>query len=241
MVFHMLTGSGRTMEWLTHFNKIADKEGFIVVYLEGYEASWADGSNLYAADENRINDVAFVAALIDKLASEYTIDTERIYATGFSNGGFMVQRLGCELSNKITAIATVGATLSTNAFNACNPRKPMAVLMINGTDERNGPWEGNSDYASVSNTINYWRKHNSCSDALEVLQLPDIKNDGTFVKRDTYKDCVGGSTVVLYTIVGGGHTWASGNQAVQLWGLGGKINQDIDASQVIWSFFQEQQ
>ena len=74
-----------------------------------------------------------------------------------------------------------------------------------------------------------------------MLQLPDIKNDGTFVKRVTYKECVGDGTVILYTIVGGGCTWASGNQAVQLLGLRSKTNQDIDASQVVWSFFQEQQ
>ena len=65
LVFHMLTGSGRTMEWITHFNKVAEQKGFIVVYPEGYKASWAEGANLYAADQDQINDIAFVSALID--------------------------------------------------------------------------------------------------------------------------------------------------------------------------------
>jgi polyhydroxybutyrate depolymerase len=240
LVFHMLTGSGKTTQWLTNFNNIAEQEGFIVVYPEGYKASWAEGSNLYAADQNQINDVVFTSELMDKLMRDYAIIPNQIYATGFSSGGLMVQRLGCELSDRITAIATVGATFSKNIIKNCNPQMPLPILMINGTDDRGVPWEGDSDYVSVPETVEYWIKQNSCSNVPGKIQMPDINADGTTVIHDAYTECLEDSSVNLYTIVGGGHTWPRGSQLVQLWGLNGTISQDIDASQAIWTFFQEQ-
>ncbi|KAA3648677.1 MAG: hydrolase [Chloroflexi bacterium] len=240
LVFHMLTASGKTTEWLTGFNEIAEREGFIVVYPEGYKNSWAEGSNLYAADQDQINDVGYISALIDKLMGEYVIDANQIYATGFSSGGLMVQRLGCELSDRISAIASVGATLSTNSFESCNPQQPLPVLMIHGTEDHGVPWQGDSNYLSVPDTIEFWSKHNGCGDILEKTQLPDIKEDGTTVKIDAYTGCLENSSVNLYTIYEGGHTWPGGNQAVQLWGLNGRISQDLNASQTVWAFFQQQ-
>lgn len=73
LVFHMLTASGRTSEWLTHFNQIAEQEGFIVVYPDGYKSSWAEGRHLYAADQEQIDDVAFVSALLDELNVHYAL------------------------------------------------------------------------------------------------------------------------------------------------------------------------
>lgn len=85
--FHMLTGSGKTMQWLTHFNKIAEEEGFIVVYPEGYKGSWSEGSLLYAADQNQINDVLFISELMNELVDDYSIDPNKIFLVGFSSGG----------------------------------------------------------------------------------------------------------------------------------------------------------
>ena len=240
MVFHMLTGSGKTTEWLTHFNQIAEKEGFIVVYPEGYKASWAEGSNLYAADQNQINDVLFTSELLDQLASEYAIDPNQIFVTGFSSGGFMAQRLGCEMSDRITAIATVGATLSRNIIEKCDPQRPLPVLMIHGTEDRGVPWEGDSDYVSVPDGVTFWVNQNSCNQTATHSNVPDSKDDGTKVEYDKYSGCLENSNVILYTIIGGGHSWPSGSQMVQLWGLNGNISQDIDASRVIWDFFEQQ-
>lgn len=240
IVFHMLTGSGRTVEWLTHFNTIADREGFIVVYPDGYKASWAEGSGLYAADQEHVNDVLFTSTLIDKLAKEYAIDTNRVYATGFSSGGFMVQRLGCELSDKVTAIATVGATLSKNVLLNCDSQAPLPVLMINGTADQGVQWNGTLEYLSVGETTQFWVNKNGCTPDPEKRQLPNTQDDDTVIEQNVYADCTESNRVMLITILGGGHTWPGGNQAVQLWGLNGKISQDIDASQMIWSFFKGQ-
>lgn len=240
LVFHMLTASGKTAEWLTHFNKLADQEGFIVVYPEGYKASWAEGSQLYAADQANVNDVYFISTLIDQLSTQYTLDSQRIYATGFSSGGLMVQRLACELSDKITAIATVGATLTENSFKNCQPQEPLPVLMINGNDDMGVPWQGTPDYVPIPEAAAFWATQNGCKNTPETDRMPDQIEDGTLVEKDVYQDCSTKKPVILYRVLGGGHTWPGGNQAVQLWGLNGKINQDIDASWEIWSFFSNQ-
>ncbi len=239
LALHMLTGSGRTMQWITHFNAIAEQQGFIVVYPDGYKASWAEGSNLYAADQAHIDDAAFIDELINSIEDQYAINRNQIFATGFSSGGLMVQRLGCEMADRFSAIAIVGATLPQNVFEDCSPQEPLPVLMIHGSDDHGVPWNGNLEYTSVPATIEFWATHNECNSKPAKEQELDLVGDGTHIERDTYVDCQENATVVLYSIIGGGHTWPGGNKPAQLWGLNGKISANMDASTVIWEFFEQ--
>ena len=237
LAFHMLSVSGRTMQWITHFNAIAEEQGFIVVYLDGYKTSWAEGSNLYAADQAQIDDVKFVSVLIDSIEDQYAIDSSQIFATGFSSGGLMVQRLGCEMADRFAAIAVVGATLPKNIFEECNPQEPLSVLMIHGSDDHSVPWNGNSDYTSVIETMAFWIRQNECNGTPEMVQEVDLAGDDTHVERAIYVDCRQNASVALYLIINGGHTWPGGNNPAQLWGLNGRISANMDASAAIWEFF----
>lgn len=238
VAFHMYTGSGRSMQWLTHLNKIADQEGFMVVYPDGYKASWADGSDQFPADQDGIDDFAFVAALLDKLQEDYAVDASRIYSTGFSNGGFLAQRLACEMPDRFAAVATVGAVLSRAVIADCLPERPTAFMMINGIDDHGVPWDGDQEYTSVTDTVAHWAQVNACPTEADTRSEPDAVEDGTRIERSVYSPCQGEAEVVLYSISGSGHTWPGGSKPVQLWGLNGRISQDMDASQVIWDFFQ---
>jgi polyhydroxybutyrate depolymerase len=236
IALHMYSGTARTMQWTSLLNPAADENHFIVVYPEGYKFSWAEGSNEFAADQENIDDVAFISTLIDQLNSDYSITPGRIYAVGFSSGGLMVQRLGCELSGKIQGIATVGATLSNNMLEKCQPENPISVLMIHGTADQGVPYQGNGLYASVHETIHLWNNHNHCQAIAEETTLSDQFDDDTTVTRTSYTGCID-SQVALFTIEGGGHTWPGGSDAAQLWGLNGKISKEISASQIILTFF----
>jgi polyhydroxybutyrate depolymerase len=228
------------MEWLTHFNQIADENGFIVVYPEGYKSSWADGSGLFPADLDYIDDVALTLALVDELKSQYNLDETRIYATGFSNGGFFVQRLACEATDRLAAIATVGASLATDTLNACAPNGTIPVLMINGMDDPSVAWYGSPESTPVAVTAAFWSIVNGCDQKPSLTAQPDLIDDGTHVHSEHYSNCQSDVEVILYAIEGGGHAWPMGNKAVQLWGLfNGRISQQMDASQVIWEFFQK--
>lgn len=102
-------GSGRKMAGFTGFNRLADREGFMVAYPDGVEKHWNDGRDLarYRAQRENIDDVGFIAHLMDTLEKDYPVDPGRIYVTGASNGALMSYRLACELTDRIAAIAPV--------------------------------------------------------------------------------------------------------------------------------------
>ena len=93
---------------LSHWNRLADENGFIVVYPwgAGYPRKW---ETFDAADPDLERDVRFISELIDKLQSAYNIDRARIYANGLSNGGGMAFVLSCTLSERIAAVGMVAA------------------------------------------------------------------------------------------------------------------------------------
>jgi polyhydroxybutyrate depolymerase len=124
LAFH----GGGTHDWsmpgLTHFDPLADREGFLVAYPDGLDRSWNDGRGMSAAD-----DVAFVRAVIEDIERSHDVDPRRIYATGISNGGFFSNKLACDLSDKIAAVASVAATMPEKLVSACKPSRPVSVTL----------------------------------------------------------------------------------------------------------------
>src|SRR5690242_21949446 len=117
----------------THLNRVADEHHFLVVYPDGYHEQWGDGRGQTPAERDGVDDVAFIATLIETLHTQLTIDARRIYATGISNGGFFSLRLGCLLATKIAAIAPVAATLPAILIAVPPAERPVPLLMIHGT------------------------------------------------------------------------------------------------------------
>jgi polyhydroxybutyrate depolymerase len=238
------------MEELTlrGLNRLSDKEGFIVVYPDGIEKHWNDGrENVnYRAHREKIDDVGFISALIDHLAKQYHTDVKRVYATGVSNGAMMSFRLACELSEKISAVAPVAGSMPENMPSKCTPSRPIPVLMISHTEDPLVPWGGGEirfglrrfgRVLSVGETVTFWATHNQCSSPPNITWGPDKDSkDGTRVRKESYHPCRESSEVVLYAIEGGGHTWPGGDQYLPEWIIG-KTSRDIDANEVIWSFF----
>jgi polyhydroxybutyrate depolymerase len=244
-------GTGMILLTRKGFNKLADKDGFIMVYPDGIELNWNDGrmdeeANDRAHREN-IDDVGFLSALIDSMIKDYNIDPKRVYVTGISNGAIMSYRLACELSDKITAIAPVDGNIPNLLFPECSPSEPVSVLSINNTDDPLVPFEGGYIYGirkinlgkvlSVNESIEFWVNRNKCSVTPVVTEEPDMDpKDGTRVTRKQYVNGIEGTEVILYAVDGGGHTWPGGFQYLPA-GIIGKTCRDFDANEVIWSFF----
>jgi len=256
IVLHGRGANGASMIILTHkgFNKMADNDGFIIVYPDGIELNWNDGrmdeeANDRAHREN-INDVGFISALIDSMINDYNIDPKRVYVTGISNGAIMSYRLACELSDKITAIAPVDGNIPIMLFPECSPSRPVSVLAINNTDDPLVPFQGGEIYGqfhriklgkvlSVYESIGFWVIRNGCSVTPVEAEEPDRDpKDGTKVTMKQYRNDIEGTEVVLYTVEGGGHTWPGGVQYLPAWIIG-KTSRDFDANEVIWSFFKK--
>ena len=250
IVLHGGGGTGEGMVKLTQegFNRLSYKEGFIVVYPDGIEKHWNDGrENMsYRAYREKIDDVGFISALIDHLAKEYNIDIKRVYVTGISNGAIMSFRLGCELSEKIAAIALVAGSMPENMHSQCSPSTSLSVLIISNTSDPLVPWGGGEirlglrrfgKVLSVPETVKFWSTHNQCSSPPNIFWEPDRDpKDGTRVRKELYNQCREGTQVVLYVIEGGGHTWPGGHQYLPEWIIG-KTSRDMDANEVIWDFF----
>jgi len=243
-------GDGKRAEKFTLMSQQSDKDGFILVYPDAIEGHWNDGRgvNKYRSHREDIDDVGFISVLIDVLAEDYNIDMKRVYVTGSSNGGLMSNRLACELTDRITAIAPVIGSIAENIAARCPPTRPIPVLMINGTNDPMVPWEGQyvrfgrknlGKILSIPDTVNFWVSHNGCSPMPEITWESDIDpEDGTRVRKIVYGKCKDGVEVVLYEIQGGGHTWPRSPRYLPKF-IFGKTSQDIDANQTIWRFFKK--
>jgi polyhydroxybutyrate depolymerase len=241
LAFHGGRGTPERMLSLTNFNQVADRESFIVVYPAGYDRTWADSRNELPAAKKGIDDIGFVSKLIDKLVRDYEVDPKRVYATGISNGGNFSQRLGCELADKITAIGVVAAGMPTNLANTCKPNRPMPTILIFGEDDPIYPFKGGSNrlgtVISVNDAIAKRVVLNRCSTRPQVAWLPDTAPlDGTRIKQTVYTDCESRATVEYYLVQGGGHTWPEGTQYLPP-RIIGKTSRDINASDMLWTFF----
>lgn len=156
------------------FNELADRDGFIVVYPEAVDKNWNDGrqSDKVTAWREHIDDVGFIAAIIDGLKGRYAVDADRIFTSGMSNGGFMSSRLLCDRADLFRGGAVLTATLSAEYLPECNPSKPVAVMIMNGTADKIVPYEGGQvkvlgqsrgEIVPTGDYIRFWQEKNGCT------------------------------------------------------------------------------
>ncbi|MEH6344653.1 MAG: dienelactone hydrolase family protein [Bermanella sp.] len=251
-VFHSSLSSGKKMRERTayQFDVIADKEGFIVAYPDGYDRHWNDcrASADYAANIENINDVVFVTQMRNWFSSHYGINTKRVYATGYSNGGHLSFRLAMETPNLVAAIAPIAANLPVTKNLDCKPKgQAISISLFNGTADSFNPYEGGlvsilgnesrGEVLSSKDTINYWLKLAGYQNVLEIRKkiTDSNKSDQSTIEISTWQQ-EGGPEINLYTIMGGGHSIPS--KLVSLGGLFGDTNADIESALEIWNFFE---
>ena len=250
-VVFVLHGGGGDMSGAMAFDfqNIADTANFIIVFPQGKKApgpgyGWADGRGS-PMDTMGINDVDFFDVLIDTLKTGYNINLSRVYFTGMSNGGFMTQRLACELTDHIAAVSSVASTIDTSIVSSCLPSKAIPVMLISGTLDPIVPYAGgdmgsNHGYIiSADSIVNYWRGINNCTTQIDSFAFPNVNaSDSSNVISYTNEVCDCNTQVKFLKVIGGGHTWPGYPQPFLEWYLG-KVNKDIDAEVEIWRFFRE--
>jgi polyhydroxybutyrate depolymerase len=214
------------------FRPIADTAGFLLVQPQGTLDQLGSTHWNVGWGGSTVNDIGFTIALIDSLSVEYSIDPERIYSTGMSNGGFLSYKLACEASERIAAIASVTGTMNTNQSVTCDPEHPMPVMEIHGTADGTVQYQGTLFFASIPSVLQYWVSFNACDTSPVVEDIPDsAPADGCTVEHQVYANGTLGAEVEHYKIFNGGHTWPG--TAFNI----GVTNQDMNASKEIWRFF----
>lgn len=245
--FHGGQGNALQAERGLMFNPLADRDGFIVAYPQGAPVAaggfhWNDGrKSPRFPDADKVNDVGFIRALIGTLQKEFEIDPARIYATGNSNGGFMTQRLGWELSDVLAGIGPSAGTLGVQFVSEFAPKQSIHVVELHGTADTFVPYEGGEVIGrgglciSAPKMVELWVKANEATIPPLVEDLPDTHpEDGVTVQRETYDAGPKGAAVIFYKLRGHGHMWpgrpVGGPRA-------NKPTQELNAAEVVWEFF----
>ena len=232
VVLHPVFGSGFQAEAITGFDAQADRLHWIVAYPDGLLDGWdAFGSNASWGYHPGADDVAFIAALIDRLEASDGVHPGRVFATGFSRGAMMTYRVGCELSSRVAAIAPVSGNMADEGGSAagagCHVARPVSLLAIHGTADGSIPFNGGHvdiNYSPMAEVIAVWRTQDGCSGEGSPVTYG--------ASTTTSWTCAGGSTVSARVVTGGWHTWPG---ASTLWRPGAP--DDFDASRLIADFF----
>ena len=230
-VLFALHGYGSTAENhknYTYYEPLAETNKFVVIYPQGsfYNGILTSGNHWNVGSwtlGSTTDDVDFIDEVIGLISNKESIDQNRIYSSGMSNGGFMSYHLACNLSSKIAAIVSVTGSMSKETLENCNPSHPTPMLQIHGTLDATVNFDGNSslNMESIDSVLNYWSTYNSCdpNPTLIVTDYVDFSID-----HMKYNNCLNSVKVELYKVSNMGHTWP------------GKQRYGISASEEVWNF-----
>ena len=204
-LFHGFGGIASQFINTADMRDLAESKNFIVVYPQGLDlggtGSHWNCSNPSADNKSDVDDIGFIENLIDQLIVDYpVIDSKRIYAAGYSNGGFMSYYLACN-SKKFAAIGSVAGTMLDDSYQSCNASFPTAMINIHGTDDFDVPYDGNIYYPSIPEVVDWWKNFNNTPNE-DLL----TNQDGSIEQYIYYNDA-GDRYVEHIKIIGGGHYW----------------------------------
>lgn len=250
VVLHGAFSTATEMEKHTGFSALADREGFAVVYPEGigilgFLQHWNAGHCCGKAAADEIDDVGFVADVIEDAKTYLNIDSSRIYMAGFSNGAMLTHRFAAERAEMLAAAAPLaGAIGSRNDAEAPGwqmpaPGSSVPMIMFHGQEDRRIPYgdtdSGNGssgrDYATARDSSRFWSTNNGC-ESHRREQSPSFAG----VTVDTWSDCAQDADVQLVTLGDWGHRWPGPYFTRQIGPQAALY--EFDASEIIWAFFE---
>ncbi len=233
IVFHGANGSGAGMEDMTGFDSQADKHRFIVIYPDSVGPKW---------DSQGTTDLQFIQALLASLSAKLTLDPQRVYLSGYSDGGGFAQMLACTQAASFAGVATVGTNMGDIGESLCRPSQPLTYVTFHGTADPDVPYgggPGNGPYAtgqttnSTAQVFRFWAGLDGCTSVLPSTTVADKLASGASVTDmvTTTAPCRNDVTANVYSISGGGHTWPGGTQTVST--TLGDVSKDVNASAII--------
>lgn len=194
---HGANGSGPNFKTETKGDAAADREKFIAVY----PSASSNGNTGTWEDMQGTGNFPFFFAILDTLDARYKIDRNRVYMTGFSQGGFISFAAGCFYSDKFAAIAPASGHTMTN----CTLKRPVPVFLTFGATE---------DAASFQKDIDSWVKWNNCPTTFKTQAPFPATNTNSKATLNSYGPCDKESMVLKNSIGGQGHQWPSSSNLV---------------------------
>jgi polyhydroxybutyrate depolymerase len=211
LAFHGSGSSGAAMRREAGFDRLAARDGFLVVYPDAPAGNWAEDCGCNIADRLGVNDTGFVRVLVDSVSAWFPVDRRRVAAVGFSQGGLFVHRLACQMADLVSAVASIAAPMSGVLAERCSPSQPVSVMVMLGTLDPVFPYEGGGvgirGTLGARASIRLWRTLGGCGKEPIVTELPDRAADGTRVMEERWTGCRNDAQIALYTVDGGRHAW----------------------------------
>jgi polyhydroxybutyrate depolymerase len=251
VVLHGAFSGSAEIEKRTGFSALADREGFAVVYPEGigilgFLQHWNAGHCCGKAAADGVDDVGFVADVIEEVKSYLTIDAARIYMTGFSNGAMLTHRFAAERPEMLAAAAPLAGAISSRGdadepdWQIPTPRSGVPMIMFHGREDLRIPYAdtgrgngvGGRYYSTALASSRFWSSSNGC-ESHRREQNPSFAG----VTVDTWSDCEKNADVLLFTLGEWGHRWP-GPYFTQETGPQSPLYQ-FDATEIIWAFFEK--
>ncbi len=236
----------------TGWPALADRQGFLAVFPEGSRPdpgrpprfmrnpqTWNDGSPRQGAAgvRRQADDVAFFQELMADLQAHFPLDASRIYLTGFSNGASLTFRLARQLGARIAAIAPVAGT---DWLKAPPPDPAVSVLYLTGTADPVNPIQGGPIHLGhkffgqkppLQEMLGPWiQRHADAGPPRVVCEQDGIR--GVLYGHPGMPD-----VLMVYTLDGHGHHWPGGGTVLSE-RFAGKNTSRLNATQLIWDFFQ---
>lgn len=220
LAFHSAASSARAFERYTGLTRLGNRVGFITVYPNAHGQFW----RLNVPDPERNRDVRFVRDVLARLEADQCVDDSRIYAAGASNGASFAGRLGCWLSDRLAAIATVAG--DDGLVDGCTPARAVSVLEIHGTDDHDVPYRGDGPAGpgGVGRFLGWWQIMDGCPPPGSRWRqiVPHVKYRG-------FSNCRDGASVGHVRLTGGRHAWPSTHSR--------RTGISFSARNAIWEFF----
>lgn len=253
IVVHGAFDTAKGMERVTGFSELADQERFIAVYpngmgILGFLQHWNAGHCCGKAAADELDDVGYLARVIEDVCTRLAVDRRRIYMVGFSNGGMIVHRFAAERGDLLTAAAPLAATGGGQANEAHpiwhipTPVSALPLLTIHGMKDLHVPFEGGKApqgeaerrYWPVQRTLDVWIRRNGCD------QQPTVhrQHEGAVVVT-TWSNCRQGADVVRYQLEDWGHDWPGAGFTSDL--APENPLHGFDAARIVWDFFESKQ
>jgi polyhydroxybutyrate depolymerase len=218
VLLHGYGSSGAGQESYMKFGELVDSHGFLLVYPDGTPEATGRNARFWNASKaccnfggSTVDDSGYVLDIINEVKSRYSIDPNRVYLIGHSNGGFMSYRAAYDHSNTIAAITSLAGAASSDDRGP--PSNPVHILQIHGTDDSTiayaGADIGGASYPGAVETVERWAAYNGCSDEGAVQDRPldlerEIAGPETTVTRYV-QGCTAGGSSELWTIAAGSH------------------------------------
>lgn len=206
MVLHGLGVDRFGMVAVAPWAEAVARDGFVAVFPQGVLSSWNVGPCCPPASLGGVDDVGFLARVVDQVRARPDVDPDRLYLTGFSNGGIMAYSLACARTADFAAVAPMAAVNLTG----CTPSQPISLLHLHGDPDPTVPYDGSATlsqllssepFPAVPPTVAAWAEADGCD------AEPTQTDEGDGVMLSEWSGCPAGIEVELLTYPGNGHAW----------------------------------